>query len=53
MKTYSVVPRGKKYWVEAVDEDGARQAVVGFPTEAAAMQCVKDLQRQERKRGAA
>jgi hypothetical protein len=51
MKTYSVVPRGKKYWVEEIAEDGARRVVVGFPTEEAAIQCLKDLQRQERKGG--
>jgi hypothetical protein len=51
MKTYSVVPRGKKYWVEEVAEDGARRVVVGFSTEAAAIRCLKDIQRREQKSG--
>jgi hypothetical protein len=43
MKTFTIVPRGKKYWVEEIDEDGSRRAIIGFGTEAAALQCVADL----------
>jgi len=51
MKTYRVVPRGKEYWVEEIAQDGACRVVVGFPTEEAAIQCLKDLQRREQKSG--
>jgi hypothetical protein len=44
MKTFRVVPRGKKYWIEEVGEDGAHRVVVGFPTEEAALRCLRDLQ---------
>jgi hypothetical protein len=43
MKTFNIVPRGKKFWVEEV-ENGARRVVVGFPTEEAALRCLRDLQ---------
>ena len=39
MKTFVVVPRGKKYWVEEVDEDGTRKTVIAFGTEDAALRC--------------
>jgi hypothetical protein len=44
MKTFIVVPRGKKYWVEEVGEDGSRRIVLGFGTEEAALTCRRDLQ---------
>jgi hypothetical protein len=50
MRTFTVVQRGKKYWVEAV-EDGAHRMVVGFTTEEAATMCLRELQRQEGREG--
>ena len=44
MKKFSIMPRGKKYWVEEIGEDGSRRIVIGFGTEEAAMRCVRDLQ---------
>ncbi len=44
MKTFIVVPRGKKYWVEEVAEDGRRRIVLSFGTEEAALKCRLDLQ---------
>jgi hypothetical protein len=46
METFHIVPRGKKYWVEAVGEDGARKSVVAFATEEAALQCLRSLQHE-------
>jgi hypothetical protein len=47
MKSFSIVPRGKKFWVEETNEEGATRTVVGFPTEDAAVRCLRDLQRHE------
>jgi hypothetical protein len=50
MRTFAVVPRRKCYWVEATSDDGARDMIIGFKTERAALRCLKDLQeREERK----
>jgi hypothetical protein len=46
MKQFHVVVRGKKYWVEEI-EDGTQRIVVGFPTEEAAVRCAKDLQESQ------
>ena len=43
-KTIVVIPRGKKYWVEEVDEDGTRRIVIAFATEGAALRCRRELQ---------
>jgi hypothetical protein len=50
MKQFHVVVRGKKYWVEAI-EDGAHRMVVGFTTEEAAVMCLRELQRREDREG--
>ena len=45
MDTFHIVPRGKKYWVEAVGKDGTSKSVVAFATtEEAALQCLRSLQ---------
>jgi hypothetical protein len=44
MKTFIVMPRNKRYWVEEVGEDGSRRIVIGFGTEDAALKCRRDLQ---------
>jgi hypothetical protein len=51
MRTFTIVPRGKKYWVEAT-EDGANRMMLGFGTEEAALMCLRELERRE-KRGEA
>jgi hypothetical protein len=48
MKSFSIMPRGKKFWVEETNEEGACRLLVGFSTEEAARQCLKELQRQEK-----
>jgi hypothetical protein len=52
MKTLTIMPRGNKYWIEEVRDDGTRRMVIAFGTEEAAVQCLKDLQsRAERTAG--
>jgi hypothetical protein len=51
MKTFRLVPRGKKYWIEEIGEDGSKRVVAGFPTEEAALQCLRDLQAGTRDTG--
>jgi hypothetical protein len=46
MKKFIVIPRGKKYLVEEIRADGSHRVVVSFPTEEAAISCVRELQRQ-------
>jgi hypothetical protein len=53
MRTFTIVPRGKKYWVEATGEDGAHRMIIGFGTEEAALMCLKEFQRQEEREDAA
>jgi hypothetical protein len=48
MRTFVVVPRRKCYWVEATSDDGAREMIIGFKTERAALLCLKDLQEREK-----
>lgn len=43
MKTFRIVPRGKKFWVEEIAENGDSRILVGFNSEAAAARCVMDL----------
>jgi hypothetical protein len=45
MKTFQVTPRGKKYWVEIAEGNGARRTVKGFPTEDAALRYLRDMQK--------
>ena len=47
MRTFAVEPRRKCYWVEATSDDGAREMIIGFKTERAALRCLKDLQERE------
>ena len=47
MRTFTIVPSGKKYWVEATGEDGAHQMIIGFETEEAALMCLQELRRGE------
>jgi hypothetical protein len=51
MKTFRVVPRGKKFWVEEITENGASRVLVGFSSEAAAARCVSDLVADQRRGG--
>ena len=51
MKTFRVVPRGKKFWVEEIMENGVSRMMVGFNSEAAAARCVSDLVADQRKGG--
>ena len=46
MRNFTVVARGKKYWVEEIGEDGSRQPIVSFGTEDAAKLCLRDLRRK-------
>ena len=50
MRTFAVVPRRKSYWVEATSDDGARDMIIGFKTEKAALRCLKDLQEREQQK---
>jgi len=51
MKTFTIVPRGNKYWVEEVDEDtGLRRRLIAFGSEEAAVICLKDYQRRQSER---
>jgi hypothetical protein len=47
MRTFAIVPRGRKFWIEATSDDGVRKMVIGFGTEAAALRCLKDFQERE------
>ena len=51
MKTFRIVPRGKKFWVEEITENGDSRILVGFNSEAAAARCVRDLLADQRKGG--
>ena len=51
MRTFVIVPRGKKYWIEATNEDGVRQMIIAFATEDAALRCLKDFQQREEREG--
>jgi hypothetical protein len=48
MKSFSMIPRGKKFWVEETNEAGACRLLVGFTTEEAALMCLRELQRREK-----
>ena len=52
MRTFAVVPRRKCYWVEATSDDDARDMIIGFKTERAALRCLKDLQEREERKAA-
>ena len=44
MNTYTVVPRGGAYWIEAIANDGPRRLIERFDTEDAAVQRLRALQ---------
>ena len=48
MKTFRIVPRGKKFFVEEIAENGGSRVLVGFNSEAAAARCLKDLVADQR-----
>jgi hypothetical protein len=41
--TFTIAPRGRMYWIEAVSTGGVRKVLEGFPTEDAALQRLKTL----------
>jgi hypothetical protein len=47
MRTFAIVPRGKKFWIEATSDDGIHQMIIAFATEDAALRCLKDFQERE------
>jgi hypothetical protein len=49
MKTFTVIPRGDKYLVQEIRADGPPRIVISFPTEEAAVSCLRELQRQSEK----
>jgi hypothetical protein len=50
MRTFTIVPRHKKYWIKATSGEGAHQLVIAFATEDAALRCLKDFQQREERR---
>jgi len=44
MTTYTITPRGRGYWIEAVAEDGSRQSIERFDTEDAAVRRLRALE---------
>ena len=48
MKTFRIVSRGKKFFVEEITENGASRILVGFNSEVAAARCVRDLVADQR-----
>ena len=47
MKTYSIVSRGKKYWVQELAPGANPRIIVGFTTEQAAARCIQDLEQHK------
>jgi len=43
---YTIVPRGRGYWIEAVAQDGSRSVVERYDTEDKALQHLRILQRR-------
>ena len=44
MTTYTIVPRNRRYWIEAIAEDRSRELVGRFDTEEAALRRLRELQ---------
>jgi hypothetical protein len=44
MVQFTITPRGRGYWIEAVRDDGSRQAVERYDTEEAAVSRLRMLQ---------
>lgn len=44
MKTYRIMPRHRRYWLQSVAEDGTRTHLETFLTEQAALRRLKILQ---------
>jgi hypothetical protein len=47
MVSYTVTPRGRSYWLEAIDNDGSRRQVERFDTEDLAVQRLRVLNEKE------
>ena len=45
--TYTIVPRGRRYWIEKVEEDGSRERVESFDTEDKAVRRLRGLDQRE------
>ena len=41
---YAIVPRNRRYWIEAIAEDGSRHPIEHFDTEDAAVRRLRELQ---------
>lgn len=46
MAQYVIIPRGRKYWIEATDAGGVRRPVAAYSTEEAALQRLQSLLRK-------
>jgi hypothetical protein len=44
MTTYTIIPRDRRYWIEAIARDGSREFVERFDTEDAAVREYRALQ---------
>jgi hypothetical protein len=44
MANYTIVPRGRGYWIEAVDVDGSRRTIERYGTEEEAVRRLHILQ---------
>jgi hypothetical protein len=44
MVQFTIIPRGRGYWIEIVGNDGSRQAVERYDTEDAAIRRLRVLQ---------
>jgi hypothetical protein len=52
MVQFTIIPRGRGYWIEATGEDGSRETVERYDTEDAAIRRLRVLQeRTESARG--
>jgi len=47
MVAYTITPRGRGYWIEAVETDGSRRRILRYDTENAAVQRLRVLQEKE------
>jgi hypothetical protein len=44
MVSYTIIPRGRGYWVEVIDKTGSRRAIERYDTEEMAIQRLRVLQ---------
>jgi hypothetical protein len=44
MVSYTIIPRGRGYWIEAIDKTGSRRAIERYDTEDIAIQRLRVLQ---------